>query len=118
MIKKRIMTNKAQVLYNNELAGYLEKNDKGYSFTYDTGYLNGENPKLVSQTLPLSHYPYTSRILFPFFDGLIPEGWLLNMASKHWKIKGTDRFELLITLCRDTIGAVTVVPIEEEVENE
>jgi len=112
------MTNKAQVLYNNEIAGHLEKNDSGYRYTYSTSYLKGENPKPISQTLPLSQYPYTNRILFPFFDGLIPEGWLLNIASKHWKIKGVDRFELLITLCRDTIGAVTILPIEEEVEDE
>lgn len=112
-----MMTTKAKVMYSDELAGYLEKTDTGYRFTYDTGYLKSEKPKPISQTLPLAMHPYNSSILFPFFDGLIPEGWLLNIASKHWKIKGTDRFELLITLCRDTIGAVTVVPVEEEVEN-
>lgn len=111
------MVNKAQIFYSEMLAGHLEKNDNGYRFTYDADYLKGENPKAVSQTLPLSPYPYKSRILFSFFDGLIPEGWLLHIASKRWKIKGTDRFELLITLCRDTIGAVTVLPIEEEGEN-
>lgn len=111
------MTNKAKVLYSNQLAGHLEKTDNGYSFTYDEGYLKMENAKPVSQTLPLSPYTQTSRTLFPFFDGLIPEGWLLNIASNHWKINRTDRFELLITLCRDTIGAVTVEPIEEEASN-
>jgi len=55
--------------------------------------------------------------LFSFFDGLIPEGWLLNIASNHWKIDRTDRFALLITLCRDTIGAVTVEPVEKEEAN-
>ena len=111
------MTNKAKVLYSNQLAGYLQKTDNGYSFTYDKDYLKTDYPKPVSQTLPLSPYTQTSRTLFAFFDGLIPEGWLLNIASKHWKINRTDRFELLITLCRDTIGAVTVEPIEEEVSN-
>ncbi|RZM01662.1 MAG: phosphatidylinositol kinase, partial [Pedobacter sp.] len=80
-------------------------------------YLKSEHPKPVSQTLPLSPYSQGSRILFPFFDGLIPEGWLLNIASNHWKIDRTDRFKLLIMLCRDTIGAVTVEPIEEEASN-
>lgn len=108
------MTSKAKVLYSGELAGYLEKNENGYTYSYDTAYLKSELAKPVSQTLPLAAYPYHSRILFSFFDGLIPEGWLLNIARDHWKIKGTDRFELLITLCRDTIGAVTVLPIEEE----
>jgi serine/threonine-protein kinase HipA len=111
------MINKAKVLYSGQLAAYLEKTDNGYSFTYDKMYLESQNPKPVSQTLPLSPYVQTSRILFPFFDGLIPEGWLLNVASKHWKIDRSDRFALLITLCRDTIGAVTVEPTEEEVVN-
>ena len=111
------MTNKAKVLYSNQLAGYLEKTDNGYSFIYDQDYLKSDHPRPVSQTLPLSPYTQTSRTLFPFFDGLIPEGWLLNIASNHWKIDRTNRFELLITLCRDTIGAVTVEPIEEEVAN-
>jgi serine/threonine-protein kinase HipA len=111
------MTTKAKVLYDGKLAGYLEKQDNGYSFTYDPNYLNDANARPVSQTLPLGKYPHHSRILFSFFDGLIPEGWLLNIATRHWHIKGTDRFELLITLCRDTIGAVTVWPVEEEVEN-
>ena len=111
------MTNRAKVFYSNKLAGYLEKTENGYSFTYDQDYLKSDQPRPVSQTLPLSPYIQTSSILFPFFDGLIPEGWLLNIASNHWKIDRRDRFELLITLCRDTIGAVTVEPIEEEASN-
>jgi len=111
------MTNKAKVLYSSQLAGFLEKTDNGYSFIYDHDYLKSNHPKPISQTLPLSPHTQTSQTLFPFFDGLIPEGWLLNIASNHWKINRTNRFELLITLCRDTIGAVTVEPIEEEVLN-
>lgn len=112
------MTTKAKVMYAERLAGILQKNDKGYTFSYDEAYLSDEKAKPISQTLPLSPYPQHSKILFSFFDGLIPEGWLLDIASKHWNIKGTDRFELLITLCRDTIGAVTVLPIGEEDNNE
>lgn len=29
------------------------------------------------------------------------------------KLKGNDRFELLLTLCRDAIGAVSILPQEE-----
>jgi HipA-like protein len=36
----------------------------------------------VSLTLPIREAPYLSRVLFPFFDGLIPEGWLLDIAEK------------------------------------
>lgn len=111
------MIKRARILYDSTLAGYLEKTDSGYRFSYDPIYLSNPKAKPISLTLPISIYPYTSRILFPFFDGLIPEGWLLGVATDYWKLKNTDRFELLVTLCQDTIGAVTVFG-EEEPGNE
>jgi hypothetical protein len=48
-----------------------------------------------------------------FFDGLIPEGWLLEIAEKTWKIDPRDRMGLLLACCRDCIGAAGVVPLEE-----
>jgi len=108
------MINKAKIYFNSHLAGHLEKHDNGYTYTYDSAYLKSKDPMPISQTLPLSSHAYHSRILFSFFDGLIPEGWLLNIASNHWNIKGTDRFALLVALCRDTIGAVTVLPDEHQ----
>lgn len=111
------MTRKAKVYYDKTLAGILEKTDTGYCFTYDSDYLSEQKFKPISLTLPFSLWPYNSPILFPFFDGLIPEGWLLGVAKEYWNFKGNDRFELLTNLCRDTIGAVTVIGEEEE-ENE
>ena len=110
------MINKAKVFYGDKFAGLLERIDTGYKFSYETKYLEDKSPKPISLTLPLSAHSYYSNILFPFFDGLIPEGWLLDVATTHWKLKGTDRFELLVTLCRDTIGAVTIVGEEDENE--
>ena len=58
--------------------------------------------------LPVSEQIYTSGTLFPFFDGLIPEGWLLEVASRNWKISKEDRFGLLLVTCKDAIGNVSV----------
>ena len=108
------MTRKARILYNNYPAGYLIEGDNGYTFTYLKEYLQSATPKPVSLTLPLSENSYHSKVLFPFFDGLIPEGWLLNIGEKYWKLNTGDRFELLINLCRDAIGAVSVYPMEAD----
>jgi serine/threonine-protein kinase HipA len=108
------MARQAKIYYQEELAGYLTEGDNGYSFTYSDDYLMAPNAKPVSLTLPLSKNKYHSNVLFPFFDGLIPEGWLLDIGERHWKLNSRDRFELLINLCRDTIGAVSVYPVEEE----
>jgi len=104
------MAKSARVLYDGVLAAILSETDEGYVLKYDEQYLSNPSNKPISLTLPLREEIYVSKVLFPFFDGLIPEGWLLDIAVTHWKVKANDRFELLLTTCRDTIGAVTVEP--------
>ena len=99
---------KANVYMYNELAGFLTETEDGYSFKYDVNYLTGSVKKSVSLTLPLQDKPYVSKTLFPFFDGLIPEGWLLEIAEKNWKLNARDRMGLLLACCRDCIGAVSI----------
>lgn len=98
----------AFVYVRNVFAGTLAETDSGYSFSYDKDYLKSDNAAAVSLTLPLSDEPYNSRTLFPFFDGLIPEGWLLNVVSRNWKIDTKDRFGLLLVACKDAIGNVSI----------
>lgn len=107
------MNNRGLVYFQDRLAGTLTEIDEGYEFTYQTDYLEQGNSSPISLTLPLSNQKYKSKVLFSFFDGLIPEGWLLNLATTHWKVKSNDRFELLLLTCRDTIGAVTVIPAKD-----
>ena len=98
----------AYVYVNDAFAGMLAETDEGYSFSYDKDYLAGDPASPVSLTLPFRAEGYKSGTLFPFFDGLIPEGWLLNIVSKNWKIDTSDRFGLLLIACRDTIGNVSI----------
>ena len=98
----------AFVYVRNIFAGTLSETDFGYSFSYDSEYLKMPDAAAVSLTLPLSVNKYESRTLFPFFDGLIPEGWLLNVVSRNWKIDINDRFGLLLIVCKDSIGNVCV----------
>lgn len=108
----------ALIRFKGEKAGLLKETDEGYEFCYDADYLASDSPVAVSLTLPLSDKPYKSTILFPFFDGLIPEGWLLNIAERNWKIRRHDRMALLLACCRDCIGNVSVVPTEDDESNE
>lgn len=103
---------KAQVFYQDQSAGLLSENEEGYSFVYESQYLENSNSKPVSLTLPLQKDAFESKILFPFFDGLIPEGWLLNIAIDNWKINPRDRFGLLLSMCRDCIGCISIIPNE------
>lgn len=106
----------ANIYYRDKLAGQLTEDADGYTFAYDADYLKTMGAEPVSQTLPLTPEPYRSKVLFAFFDGLIPEGWLLNITTKNWKINPNDRMGLLMTCCQDCIGAVGVVGINNEEE--
>lgn len=96
------------VYIQNTYAGIIKETDSGYYFAYDKDFLKSKNAVAVSLTLPLKEEAYTSTILFPFFDGLIPEGWLLGVVSRNWKIDRNDRFGLLLSACKDCIGDVSI----------
>lgn len=98
----------AYVYVRNVFAGVLSETDFGYSFMYDGKYLKREDSTAVSLTLPLRKNEYKSKTLFPFFDGLIPEGWLLNIVTHNWKISPSDRFGVLLVACKDAIGNVSI----------
>lgn len=104
------------VYVQNIQAGILEETDEGYLFRYDENYLESDNPISVSLTLPPRKEPYVSNVLFPFFDGLIPEGWLLDVVSNNWKLDENDRFMILSVACRNCIGDVSIMPEEESHE--
>lgn len=103
------MNRSADVYLHDQLAGHLTETDEGYVFRYDTNYLNATDAEAVSLTLPLTATSYQNNVLFPFFDGLIPEGWLLDIAERNWKLSHQDRFGLLLACCRDCIGAVSII---------
>jgi serine/threonine-protein kinase HipA len=102
--------NRGTVYLGDRRAGLLERTEGGYRFTYYREYLSAEEAQPVSLTLPLRPEPYESASLFPFFLGLIPEGWLLEITSRTLKIDPENSFEILLASGGDCIGAVTVVP--------
>ena len=98
---------KARVFYKNELAGYITETREGYTFQYDHEFLKKNIP--ISMSLLPREEPYYSKELFPFFKGLLPEGWYLNIVSATQKVDNKDFFGLLLaSTSGDTIGAVTV----------
>lgn len=105
------MYRKGNVFFDGIFAGVIAETEMGYSFSYDASYLSRPVPHPVSLTLPLQDEAFTSTLFFPFFDGLIPEGWLLEISLETWKLNPRDRMGLLLTTCRDGIGAVTVEAI-------
>ncbi|MCC5828080.1 MAG: HipA N-terminal domain-containing protein [Phycisphaeraceae bacterium] len=106
------MSRQAHVYYRDRLAGTLtELPGGGYRFAYDPVYLN-DGPA-ISLTLPLQTEPFESSELFPFFAGLVPEGWYLRIVASTIKVDETDTFGLLLRTCQDCIGAVSLREVND-----
>ena len=104
----------AEIFYNNDLAGILTETDDGeYTYQYDKKYISKHLDQFITFSMPVTETVYTDKRLFSFFEGLIPEGWLLDIASKTWKINQNDRMGLLLACCSNCIGAVSVKPINQ-----
>ena len=97
------------VYYKDKLAGQLTREADGtFHFQYEANYLASDLPG-ISISLPKRANAFDANQLFAFFDGIIPEGWLLKLATDKFRLNPLlDRFELLENLCHDTIGAVSI----------
>ena len=104
----------AEIYRKDIFAGILTEEGGEYRFCYDDTYLARKDAQPISLTLPLQTEAYISPVLFPFFDGLIPEGWLLDVALRNTDISILDRMSLLLLCCKECIGSVSVVPINKE----
>jgi serine/threonine-protein kinase HipA len=100
-----------EVYYKDQLAGIISETDDGeFVFQYDEQFVDSYPEAFITFTMPVRIEPYRDNRLFSFFDGLIPEGWLLDIASRSWKIDRNDRMGLLLACCKDCIGAVSIIP--------
>lgn len=95
----------AYVSVNGIRAGILEELEgKKYQFTY----LNDYQGAPVSLTMPLTNKIYDFDVFPPFFEGLLPEGIMLEALLRKYKIDKNDYFGQLILVGQDVVGAVTI----------
>jgi serine/threonine-protein kinase HipA len=99
----------ARVYVHDAVAGVLEESEEGklYVFRYNDTY-NGEP---VSLTLPVEQKEYTFDRFPPFFEGLLPEGVMLDGLLRQLKIDRNDLFSQLLAVGKEMVGAVTVEEI-------
>lgn len=103
----------ASVRIDGQQVGSLTEEDRTVTFQYDEDWVENAGATPVSWTLPLQNEPYITNGLHPFFENLLPEGWLLEIATSKLKISKDDAFGLLIATCADCIGAVEIVAVED-----
>lgn len=104
---------RGKVYIKDVFCGIITESEEGYTFEYDKSYLNMDGATALTPTMPLTDETYVKEMMFPVFDGLIPEGWLLDIAQSSWKIDARDRMSLLLACCKDCIGDIGVIELKD-----
>lgn len=100
---------KVRVLVQDHEAGILEELAQGkYQFRYHQDYHGAP----VSLTMPLSKQQYEFVSFPPFFEGLLPEGMMLEALLRKYKLDKNDYFGQLIQVGHDLVGAVSIEEIK------
>lgn len=95
-------------------AGILAENESGFEFKYDDIYFQNPAQRAVSVTMPKTRQTYTHPSLFPVFYNMLPEGANKEMICRTLRIDENDFFGLLLVTAQyDTIGAITITPIND-----
>lgn len=104
----------ADVYRNGELVGRLtERSRTEYVFVYDKAWFDNTAKPAVSLTLPKTRQEHQSEVLFPFFFNMLSEGVNRRLQSTQLRIDEQDSFGLLLATAQyDTIGAITIKPVE------
>ena len=100
------------VYWGARVAGRIRETESGLEFRYADAWLEEADNPPISLTMPLRAEAYATAGPNPFFLGLLPEGWLHNIALSKLKLAPDDWFGQLLVLCRDCVGAVSIHPDE------
>lgn len=96
---------RATVFVAGERAGLLEEHERSrFVFRYAEDY----DGAAVSLTMPVSPHAMSFDRFPPFFEGLLPEGEMLEGLLRQRKIDRNDLFGQLLAVGEDVVGAVTV----------
>lgn len=97
----------AYVYFNNLYAGKIAETSEGFSFIYDSNYILYGTP--IGFNYPFSRIKYLSQNLFPIFENLVSEGWLLDLQSNLQHLDKSDKLGILLNNGKDLIGAITIL---------
>ena len=105
----------AAIYRNNELVGMLTENRFDlYRFIYTDQWLTDSTKPPLSLTMPKKQKVYESESLFPFFFNMLSEGTNRQVQCRSLKIDENDHFGLLLATAQtDTLGAITVKPLNQ-----
>lgn len=102
---------KAKVLVDSIPAGELQEVERGKKYRFI--YLEGYQGPSVSLEMPLTKLIYEYNKFPPFFEGLLPEGIMLEGLLRYAHIDRHDLMAQIIAVGGDLVGNVTVEDIDK-----
>lgn len=97
--------------WDGRLVGRLTQNKHGeLAFAYAPDWLNDEDPRALSASLPKRSQPFTRRECRPFFGGLLPEESQRDAAAHALGVSSSNDFALLDRLGGEVAGALQLLP--------
>lgn len=103
---------KANIYMHGLHAGILEESEPGQHYRFE--YLQSYTGPPVSLTMPIASRSYNFSVFPPFFEGLLPEGAMLDGLLTRLKIDRHDYFSQLIVTGEDLVGAATCFEASDE----
>jgi len=103
---------KAKICVHDQAAGVLEELDPGRAYRFV--YLEDYQGAPVSLTMPVAGRVFSFAAFPPFFEGVLPEGIMLEGMLRRLKIDRDDYFTQLLATGQDLVGAVTCEALPDE----
>lgn len=97
---------KASIYMQDQLAGFLTESTDRTNYIFE--YIEDYKGLPISLTMPVEQKSFSYNTFPPFFDGVLPEGIMLDGLLRQLKIDKRDYFSQLLAVGEDLVGAVTV----------
>jgi len=114
----KLPSNNLYVFMNGIRVGTLTRQSSGeLVFTYEQSWLQLNNARPISLSLPLSKTSLRGEVVSNFFDNLLPDNVLIrNRIQARFKSKTNKCYDLLSHIGRDCVGALQLLTQPEAID--
>ena len=105
---------------NGEKVGKLTRAASGrLEFSYDTSWLESSSGRPLSLSMPLAEQVYADDRVENYFDNLLPDSQpIRNRIQRRFGASSNNGFDLLWHVGRDCVGALQLIPEDQQVDVE
>ncbi len=112
-------TNELYLYMNGIQVGILQQLSNDLKFTYVKEWLQDENARPISLSMPLRESSFSGDIVYNYFDNLLPDNVSIRKRIQaRFQARTNECFELLSYIGADCVGALQFLRKPEEIDIE